>query len=658
MGVLFNGGCSLFYTRPSDGKTYCFIPVPLLAESDEILRTPGGDTRLGVIHQLTFAGTLLPITPALSGVPDESTCISLLDRKSDQLRSALSEDRGDLLLIDASGYPILAVKPNVVSLDFEESRMVQQRPYTVVFEYEVPAGTGFYVREYNDSWDFSQQENDTVSATHRISAVGIPNQILNRTALESAKEFVLPRIGGPDKTKSFAIKSPFVSALVDVDNLTAFNRVIQETSDITAGSYEVNETWVLSSGAFLDDRTVEQSYELDAQGQLVRTISVNGTVQGYGDTTFDKFTNAVVGFETFVIPQIDFNATSGITSKSRTDNRVAGTVVYSLTIAPSGAADQLISQSISRQFERQEDGSVVQTVTTSCSIRKESASTIQDAIDFCFANNYPIDSAIPLFSAALSGNLLSISTTRDELEKSFSLTRAFTDQSTALWREEYSVDRSESLDTSQTQITIQGTVQGLGVESTTKSQDRFNSASGAFFSTIESLIYTRAAQIIPSGACISATPITKTLGINPFNGTITYSRTFESRFKTTNNNVLKEDISVSFQFPADVIAEIPIPGKATGPILQSQETVTGRKKTLSINYTMNINGSGCINAVEPGNTLLLIALAESDILVNNTPSAHSRGEKPESSAVFKVEDNANFSRTDYKFSRNVAWQYL
>jgi len=39
MGVVFDGGVQMFYTRPSDQKTYCFDPVPLLGESKEFLKT-------------------------------------------------------------------------------------------------------------------------------------------------------------------------------------------------------------------------------------------------------------------------------------------------------------------------------------------------------------------------------------------------------------------------------------------------------------------------------------------------------------------------------------------------------------------------------------------------------------------------------------------
>ncbi len=52
------------------------------------------------------------------------------------------------------------------------------------------------------------------------------------------------------------------------------------------------------------------------------------------------------------------------------------------------------------------------------------------------------------------------------------------------------------------------------------------------------------------------------------------------------------------------------------------------------------------------------ALAESDILVDNTPTDHDRGEKPESTKVFKISDSHSFNRKTLEFSRSVAWKYI
>ncbi len=645
----------MFYTRPSDGATYCFEPVPLLAESKEFLKTAGGDTRLATVHTLTFNGTLLPTLPALSGVPTGASCIQLLDRKSDQLCSALSEDRGNLLVVDGSGYPIIKANPIVQSLEFEESQIVNHRKYSVIFEYESDFGNNA-IKEYVDTWSFNQQEDDTVAASHTISAVGIAGSL---SSILNAKAFVKPRLGF-DVSQSEALNPPIVPALIAISGLSPFNHIVSETIDNTAGSYEVTETWVLASGSFRDDRTTDISSELDETNNLIETVTINGNIQGYGDTTFEKFTNAKNAFNTFVVPQIGFNDPSGISAKTISRNRFAGTVTYSITRIPDGAEQQLVNRSISRTFERGEDGSVTQTVTTSASVRQGSASGIQAAINYCFANNTVIGSTEPIFDASLGSNLVSVNTSRDDITKTFSLTRSYIDQTTALYREEYDIQRQQNFDSSVTNITINGTVQGLGTETGTKSKVRFASASGAYFGTIEGLITSRAASIIPVGACINSSPISTTLGFNELAGTITYSQTFESRFKTTNGAILKEEVQVSFTNQSQVIAEISIPGKADGPILQNQETLTGLEKDLNITYSLKRQPDACtnINAVTSSNVAIQTALGESDILVNNTVNQNARGEKPVSSKVFKVEDRYSFNRQTYVFTRNVKWKYI
>ena len=164
--------------------------------------------------------------------------------------------------------------------------------------------------------------------------------------------------------------------------------------------------------------------------------------------------------------------------------------------------------------------------------------------------------------------------------------------------------------------------------------------------------------MIPTGSCIGDTPTTSTLSTSEFAGTIAYNQTFESRFKTDNDDVLREEIEVTFQNPAEVIAIIPIPAKINGPILQDQQTKTGRTKCLSITYTMRRAPNDCKNSVAPNNFLLTEAFNESDILVVNTPTDNARGEKPESSKVFKTADQHTWNRQTLVFTRQVTWQYL
>jgi hypothetical protein len=652
----YNSGTRMFYTRQSDGQSYCFSPVPLLAESKEYLRVANDSSPLAIITTLTFNGILLPTVPALSGVNENASCLELLDRKSDQLAYALSEDRGSLVVVDGSGYTVLNVRPKVTSLNFDESQIVNHRRYSIVFEIESDYGSN-KVREYNQTWSFQQNEDDTIAVSHSLNAVGVYDPVAGTTAANNAKTFVLSRANSLDKTQSSFLQTPYLSALTSVNTLTGYNHIRSENSDLVGGSYDVSETWVMASGAFKDDRTIDQSWDLGSNTTLVETVTVNGTVQGYGDTTHEKFANAVDGFENFVAPQIGFYA-AGVSSRSLSKNRFAGSVNYSLSKIPDNVDSHIETKALSRTIERQDDGSTTQSVTTSAQLRVGSSSGIDALVDWVWSNNYPIDSAEPPFSASLSGNVETISVQRDEIAKSISLTRSYRDQSTQNWREEWEVSRQQQVDTSLVSITINGTVFGLAQESGTKTEVRFNHASGAYFNIVRPQIRARAVPIIPSGYCVGSNPKNTTLGFNRQGGIITYSETYDSSFLTSNPQIRDEQIEVSFTNSADVVVEIPIPGKADGPILQDQETITGLQKSLRIQYTMAPSGDVCSQTTPNSNLLLAAAIAQSNVLINNTPTQNSRGEKPESSTrVFKVEDNYSWNRQTMVFQRNIAWKY-
>lgn len=651
----------MYYVRKSDGLAYCFSPVPFIAETNEVGRSSIGDadTKLVNTVRLTFAGTLLPEKPALSGVNPDASCLELLDRKSDQLKAALSEDYGNLLIVDSSGYPVLSVYPRVVARDFDNSQMVVKRDYNVSFEYENEFQDSRKIKSFDESWDFGQQPDDTVNVSHQLNAVGIHEYPAGTGALENARRFVLGRANSLDRTQFRFNKQPFVPAILDLSNFTEYNHIRQETSNVTSSQYSVNETWLMASGNYKDDRTIQTSFNLDEASNLTTQVTINGTVQGYGDTTFARFTNATTAFITVVAPEINFNSPTGITNRQRTDNRYAGTVNYSLTFSVA-ASGEVQDRSIQRSFTRNEDGTVTQTVTTSASIVQGSPSGIGVAIEYCYANNYPLSNYVePLFNASLSGNVESVSSQRDEIKKSFSLTRGFREQGHPLWREEYQVSRETSIENALTTISVNGTVAGMAAETGTNADVRFRAASGAYYGQVEGAIRTRAFSIAPSGTCVSANPNRTTLGYNIPNGVITYSWTFDNRHLTSNPNIVNEKISVSYKLASDIIASIPIPGKTTGPILQDQETETGLEKNLKIQYTMESGNIPCSMITSYQYYLLeQDALGESNILINNTALQNSRGEKPMATGgVFKTADQYSFDRDSLVFSRDTTWLY-
>ncbi len=655
-----NAGARAFYTRQSDNRTYEFCPVPLIAHSVEYVKK-GSNERGGnlvTIHSLTLNGALLPENPALSGVNPDASCFELLDRKKDQLAYALAEDRGNLLIVDASGYTVLNVNPIIKSFSVDESSMVSILRYNIDVEYETDYGVA-KVKEFDETWDISQNDDDTWAVNHSLSARGIPDLPIGTGALTNARNFVLAHANTVDRSHFVFSTTPYVPGLIDINNLAAYNHKRSENNSLTEGTYSLSESWILASGNYKDDRTVNVTFNYNENGDEIQTIELNGSVQGYGDTTFERYTNAHSAFYNVVAPELDFFTPNSQVTKNFSLNRFAGTVNYSISKIPA-SGDQLENKSISRSFQFNEDGTVSQTVTTNAKVRIGSIATLAEAQAFCEGLNYPISSIDPPFNASLSGNIETVSKTVDDLTGAYSLSKTYRDQEVSGWREEWEVNREENADTSTVVITLNGTVFGLVREPGTKTTARFVAASGAYYSIVNPLIYSRALSIIPTGTCLSSTPVRKSFGQSQLAGRITYSFSFENRPRSANANILSEKITTSYKLPNDVFVEFAIQGKATGPVIQDQQTVTSRSKSLSITYTIanEVLASGECGEYSSSarEDLEAIGLAESDILVNNTRTQHTRGEKPIATRVFKSQDEYNFSNENV-FTRSVTWVY-
>lgn len=655
-----NAGARAFYTRQSDNRTYEFCPVPLIAHSTEYIKQ-GSNERGGnlvTIHSLTLNGALLPENPALSGVSNDASCLEILDRKKDQLAYALSEDRGNLLIVDSSGYTVLNVNPVIKNFSVDESSMVSILRYSIDIEYETDYGLA-KVKEFDETWDISQNDDDTWGINHNLSARGIPDLPVGTGALTNARNFILSHANSPERSHFVFSTTPYVPGIIDINNLAAYNHRRSENCSLTEGTYSLTESWTLASGNYKDDRTVNVSFTYNEAGDEVQTTELNGTIIGYGDTTFERYTNAHSAFYNVVAPEIAFFSPGNQVTKNYSLNRFAGTVSYSISkVPPSG--DQLENKSISRSFQFNEDGSVSQTVTTTAKARVGSSATLSDVQAYCEGLNYPINSIDPPFNASLSGNIETVSKNIDDLTVSYSLVKTYRDQEINGWREEFEVNREENADTASVVVTVNGTIFGLARETGTKTTVRFQAASGAYYNIINPLIYSRALSIIPTGTCLASTPVRKSLGYSQLAGRISYTFSYENRPRSSNINILSEKISTSYKLPNDVFVEFGIPGKSTGPVIQDQQTVTSRSKSLSITYTIanEVIASGECGEYSSSarEDLETIGLNESEILVSNTKLQNSRGEKPIASRVFKSQDEYNFSDQNI-FTRNVTWVY-
>jgi len=100
------------------------------------------------------------------------------------------------------------------------------------------------------------------------------------------------------------------------------------------------------------------------------------------------------------------------------------------------------------------------------------------------------------------------------------------------------------------------------------------------WTTIQSTLEADAQDYCSQTVALRTTTVTR----NKKNGQITYSYTYQC-CNTCIEGVLKESINITKEFPADVVAIVPILGRTCGPIVQYKGTQTVEKCTVAIDLT-------------------------------------------------------------------------
>jgi hypothetical protein len=165
-------------------------------------------------------------------------------------------------------------------------------------------------------------------------------------------------------------------------------------------------------------------------------------------------------------------------------------------------------------------------------------------------------------------------------------------------------------------------------------------------------------------------PISTTEGHNTRQGKITYGYEFNNKF-TIISGVIYENITIDDTGPADVIAEAFVIGRSLGPVLQDLGTKTSAKKSVTIEVGVvpptSVNGfflnnsecplftggsvfttiSGIVEGLKPfGDRASSIFGNTSRIPATNMPGL-----------AFVNQDNYNWDPSNGKFTRQVGWTY-
>jgi len=190
-----------------------------------------------------------------------------------------------------------------------------------------------------------------------------------------------------------------------------------------------------------------------------------------------------------------------------------------------------------------------------------------------------------------------------------------------------------------TDVTIEGTIKGLEVRDnnnhnliTTRLQN-----ANSYWQNITTYLFGRCQNL--SGFDLNPQPLELTSAQNYFQGIITYQQHYNNRPNSTIPGSISEVITIGYDNPNDVFANLPIVGAPLGPVLQGIGTVTARKLTLQI------------EAVLPAST-------QSHTCSKPNTDALVLTYKPIASGeIFVDRDVENLTPNQGRYSRNTSWTY-
>lgn len=255
--------------------------------------------------------------------PDESLAnlesFESLIRKGEALRKMFSIPGQSLEIQPCNGTAPLKCNPRVVGIDIPEGQWTQVMPYTIRLQADEMFGDvivdnsedaeylqGFYISSASESWQLEmpgEAQNDvhphTFRLTHLISAKGKRHYEFDGSLLrqpwENAREFCKSRMGlDYDRVTS--------SGVLNLIPYSGFNHIRNETINEIEGSYDVNESWILSSGDAIETFTATVRNSLD---DALTQITLAGEIRGL------EINNISISGDPFAVINTKYQAASG-----------------------------------------------------------------------------------------------------------------------------------------------------------------------------------------------------------------------------------------------------------------------------------------------------------------------------------------------------------
>jgi hypothetical protein len=226
--------------------------------------------------------------------------------------------------------------------------------------------------------------------------------------------------------------------------------------------------------------------------------------------------------------------------------------------------------------------------------------------------------------------------------------------------EDFTVNLSKTKDNDFTQVSLQGTIQGVdtrdygvhpgGSGTFDVTESKYTSAL-TYWTGIQSRLLSRIQKVGQDDATrnFNVIPLSKTVGHGYNNGVITYNYEYDDRPSNCIAGSLMESISIQDNNPLDVFASLTVLGRAVGPVLQDLATQTVPTRDVNVNVTM-APATGCtatqLRTINNPRVAVASLLCEFEAELTG---AHSQ--------VYKSVDDENWDPLSGQYSRSIQWTY-
>lgn len=320
------------YPRGDPSSAGFYIrPTPLISISQNSNRNKMDGT--GSTYSITLNGSIVTsrsgiytqdqaaptrIVPLVNELP---TVIS--DQKN--LKDAFKDGCYiEILDIEANNV-ILSFYADVDNISFDEGIYVDIAKYTInltanYLTYGASVGasniTNYYhdgtgsvvapsesspIEDFNDTWSIETDESNAISldngniiprsyrVSRNMSAVGRKVYPHTKEAWQHAKHFILNHLESGNGNYYTSLQSFLNNVTVVPSGFSGYNHVRSENIDKGAGSYSINDTWILGSGKALENFNISINSSTD---NPYISVSIDGNIKGLSSTPASGYNNA------------------------------------------------------------------------------------------------------------------------------------------------------------------------------------------------------------------------------------------------------------------------------------------------------------------------------------------------------------------------------